>query len=121
MAATQVWWRGGRAGAPETLVSPVCPIFAGNAFYDFFIGRELNPRIGSFDWKFFCELRPGLVGWALLNVACGVKQYEATGTVSPSLILVSLFQGYYVLDATLNEVRANCCCGCRCCCPSGAG
>lgn len=32
---------------------------SGNVAYDFFIGRELNPRIGSFDWKYFCELRPG--------------------------------------------------------------
>ena len=31
----------------------------GNAVYDFFIGRELNPRWGAFDWKSFCELRPG--------------------------------------------------------------
>lgn len=27
------------------------------------MGRELNPRTGKFDWKFFCELRPGLIGW----------------------------------------------------------
>ena len=37
--------------------------FPGNFIYDFFIGRELNPRIGSFDLKIFCELRPGLIGW----------------------------------------------------------
>lgn len=38
--------------------------FTGNVLYDFFIGRELNPRLGaSFDIKEFCELRPGLVGW----------------------------------------------------------
>ena len=35
----------------------------GNPLYDFFIGRELNPRIGNFDLKYFCELRPGLIGW----------------------------------------------------------
>ncbi|KAL0051038.1 hypothetical protein WJX82_000999 [Trebouxia sp. C0006] len=29
--------------------------------YNFFIGRELNPRIGSFDLKHFCELYPGLI------------------------------------------------------------
>jgi hypothetical protein len=33
----------------------------GYALYDCFIGRELNPRIGSFDLKEFCELYPG--GW----------------------------------------------------------
>lgn len=40
--------------------------FLGNAIYDFFIGRELNPRIGTFDLKYFCELRPGLIGWVCL-------------------------------------------------------
>lgn len=35
----------------------------GNPVYDFFLGRELNPRICSFDFKYFCELRPGLIGW----------------------------------------------------------
>lgn len=35
----------------------------GNPLYDFFIGRELNPRVGNFDLKYFCELRPGLIGW----------------------------------------------------------
>ena len=30
--------------------------------YDFFMGRELNPRIGSLDIKEFCELYPGLIG-----------------------------------------------------------
>ena len=75
----------------------------GSAIYDFFIGRELNPRLGAFDWKFFCELRPGLVGWAVLNAAFAVKQYELTGAVSPSMILVNLFQFYYVFDAMLNE------------------
>lgn len=40
----------------------------GSAVYDFFIGRELNPRIGSLDLKEFCELRPGLIGWAVLNL-----------------------------------------------------
>eukprot|EP00968_Pinguiococcus_pyrenoidosus_P028320 scaffold7766_cov277-Pinguiococcus_pyrenoidosus.AAC.4 len=33
-----------------------------NVVYDFFIGRELNPRIGDFDLKEFCELRPGMGG-----------------------------------------------------------
>ena len=41
---------------------------SGNALYDFFIGRELNPRIGSLDIKEFCELRPGMdcVVWHMI-------------------------------------------------------
>lgn len=30
--------------------------------YEFVMGRELNPRIGSLDLKEFCELVPGLIG-----------------------------------------------------------
>lgn len=36
---------------------------SGYVMYDFFMGRELNPRIKDFDIKFFCEMRPGLIGW----------------------------------------------------------
>lgn len=38
---------------------PSSPVPTGYRIYDFFIGRELNPRIGSFDLKEFCELYPG--------------------------------------------------------------
>jgi hypothetical protein len=34
----------------------------GCAVYDFFIGRQLNPRLGSLDLKEFCELYPGESG-----------------------------------------------------------
>jgi delta14-sterol reductase len=76
---------------------------SGNPFYDFFIGRELNPRIYSFDWKEFCELRPGLIGWMLLNVACMSQQYNETGYVTGSMILLNFFQGTYVWDALYQE------------------
>ena len=39
--------------------SPPPPWCAGCTPYDFFMGRELNPRIGSIDLKEFCELYPG--------------------------------------------------------------
>lgn len=72
---------------------------SGNPIYDFFIGRELNPRNGSFDWKAFCELRPGLIGWVMINYCMLVTQYENHGVVSTSMILVCVFQCWYVLDA----------------------
>jgi Delta14-sterol reductase len=71
----------------------------GNPFYDFFIGRELNPRIGSFDLKVFCELRPGLIGWVVIDLAMAMHQYETYGAVSNGMILVCLFQSWYVADA----------------------
>lgn len=71
--------------------------------YNFFMGRELNPRIGSFDWKYFCELRPGLIGWTAVNLGMAVKQYQLTGAVSTPMVLVNLFQGLYVWDALYYE------------------
>lgn len=49
------------SAAMVSLFSPRVP--PGNVAYDFFKGRELNPRIKDFDLKFFCEMRPGLIGW----------------------------------------------------------
>eukprot|EP00980_Cylindrotheca_fusiformis_P004233 scaffold918_cov126-Cylindrotheca_fusiformis.AAC.12 len=76
---------------------------SGNPFYDFYIGRELNPRLGNFDWKVFCELRPGLVGWMLLNIACAQEQQARHGSISGSMWLVNIFQAIYVWDAQYQE------------------
>jgi delta14-sterol reductase/lamin-B receptor len=81
----------------------------GYRIYDFFIGRELNPRIGSFDLKYIFELRPGLIGWFVINLGMATKQYLnrkamfGTGSVSMSMLLVTMFQGLYVWDALYNE------------------
>lgn len=71
----------------------------GNIIYDFFIGRELNPRIGPLDLKFFCELRPGLIGWVMMNWLMVIKAYQDTGAFPPNLVLVTVFQTLYVADA----------------------
>lgn len=65
--------------------------------------RALNPRIGSLDLKEFCELRPGLIGWLVINVGMAAAQYRAHGAVSGSMVLVVLFQGFYVWDAVYME------------------
>ena len=44
-----------------------------------FIGRELNPRIGSFDIKSFNELRPGMILWFVIDIAMAAKQYTDIG------------------------------------------
>ncbi|XP_062870099.1 delta(14)-sterol reductase TM7SF2 [Trichomycterus rosablanca] len=75
----------------------------GNPVYDFFMGRELNPRIGSFDLKYFCELRPGLIGWVVLNASMLMKEVELRGAPSLSMLLVNCFQLLYVTDALWNE------------------
>ena len=78
---------------------------SGNAVYDFFIGRCLNPRIGDFDIKCFCELRPGLSLWLLLDAAYVVHQYNTLGRVTDSMALVLLFQGWYIVDSVVNEEK----------------
>lgn len=75
----------------------------GNVIHDWFLGRELNPRIGSFDIKYFNELRPGLILWVLLDVSCACAQYTKYGHVTASMWLVLLFHGGYVIDGLYNE------------------
>ncbi|KAG7195379.1 erg24, C-14 sterol reductase [Scheffersomyces spartinae] len=75
----------------------------GSPFYDWFIGRELNPRIGYLDIKLFCELRPGLLLWFLINLSCIHHQYHKLGFVSDSLILVNVLQAFYIVDGVQNE------------------
>ncbi|XP_008821942.1 delta(14)-sterol reductase [Nannospalax galili] len=88
--------------APRDELSPAS---SGNAVYDFFIGRELNPRIGTFDLKYFCELRPGLIGWVIINLVMLLAEMKVQKRAAPSLamILVNSFQLLYVVDALWNE------------------
>ena len=74
-----------------------------SSIYNFFIGRELNPRIGTFDLKHFCELYPGLIGWLMIDLGMLQKQYEKHGYVSTSMALVCMFQFVYILDALCFE------------------
>ncbi|KAL4649211.1 lamin-B receptor [Arapaima gigas] len=78
---------------------------SGNMFYDFFIGHELNPRIKSFDLKYFCELRPGLIGWIMVNISMLLAEVKIhkLDAPSPAMILVNGFQLLYVADALWNE------------------
>jgi len=75
----------------------------GNPIYDWFIGRPLNPRIGSFDLKCFCELRPGMILWPLLNFAFLAHQYREHGRITDSMIVVNLAQFWYAFDSFVNE------------------
>ena len=87
---------------------------SGNIMYDFFIGRELNPRfnipqsiplIGGqvIDIKTFNEVRPGMLGWAILDMSFAARQYRQYGYITDSMILLVVFNTIYVLDALLVE------------------
>lgn len=73
------------------------------AIYNFFIGRELNPRISSFDLKHFFELYPGMIGWLVIDLGMLQEQYRQLGYVTSSMWLVCTFQFIYILDALWNE------------------
>lgn len=78
--------------------------FSGSFFYDLFMGVELNPRIGDFDFKLFFNGRPGIVAWTLINLSFAAKQYENLGYVTNSMVILNILQAFYVIDYFLNEV-----------------
>lgn len=71
--------------------------------YDFWMGRELNPRLCGVDLKEFCELYPGMMAWLLLNLAMAHKQQQQLGYVTNTMILINFFQLYYIVDGLWNE------------------
>jgi len=75
----------------------------GNFLYDYFMGVRLNPRIGGFDFKFFCESRPGLIGWVVVNFALAAKQYELHAALTTPMLLVLAFHFLYVADYFWHE------------------
>ncbi|KAH0834081.1 ERG4/ERG24 ergosterol biosynthesis protein [Lanmaoa asiatica] len=83
------------------------PIYTSDAFFQFYIGRELNPSISSFDIKSFNELRPGLILWVLVDISMVCVQAVRRGgweNVTWSMWLVLAFQAFYVTDGLYNEV-----------------
>jgi len=79
---------------------------SGVAIHDFWMGTGHNPRLprdGLFDLKFFCEARPGLILWMLINASFASVQYEKHGSLTVPMILVCAFQLFYVVDYFWNE------------------
>ncbi len=78
----------------------------GNIIHDFFMGIPLNPRIPpvtGFDLKFFCEARPGLIGWVVINFSFMGVQFMRHGFVTLPMVLVCLFHFIYIADYFWNE------------------
>lgn len=75
----------------------------GNVIYDFWLGTALNPRVGRFDFKLFCEARPGLIGWVAINLSLAAKQYAVYGTVTTPMVLICLFHFWYIADYYFHE------------------
>lgn len=82
----------------------------GNFVYDFYIGRELNPRLttplfGEIDIKAWLEMRPGLTGWIILDLAFVAQQYRNYGYASDSILFTTAVQTFYVLYGQYAEAR----------------
>lgn len=74
-----------------------------NILEAFFLGAARNPRNGRFDWKFFCESRPGLTLWLLIALSCTAHQYETYGTVTNAMAIACAMIGLYIIDYYVNE------------------
>lgn len=69
-----------------------------NAFEAFFLGAARNPRNGRFDWKFFCESRPGLTFWVIITLSCAAHQHATFGTITNAMWLSCFLVALYIVD-----------------------
>jgi delta14-sterol reductase len=81
---------------------------SGNIVYDWFLGRELNPRVKipflpEIDIKIWMEMRPGLLGWIVIDCAMAVRQYRNFGYVTDSMLITIACQSVYVFDGLFME------------------
>jgi delta14-sterol reductase/lamin-B receptor len=94
-----VWWWGlHRPGGPSKTT--------GSFVRDYFYGTALNPRVPpvtGFDLKWFCECRPGLIGWIVLDFGMVAAQYQRYGEVSIAMWVVIALQIVYVANTFWNE------------------
>nr|KMM63758.1 Delta(24(24(1)))-sterol reductase [Coccidioides posadasii RMSCC 3488] len=75
----------------------------GYPIYDFFMGAELNPRIGILDFKMFYEVR---IPWFILFlITCSVaaRQYETYGYVSAEVLFLAMAHFLYTNACTKAE------------------
>ncbi|CAG8972727.1 hypothetical protein HYALB_00008642 [Hymenoscyphus albidus] len=80
------------------------PNFSGNFIHDFFVGIELNPRIGKlFDLKCFHIGRIGMLSWPLTNLSFFALQYKTWGHVANSILITNFLQFIFIIDLFINE------------------
>lgn len=78
--------------------------YSGSLIVDYFIGIELNPRLGElFDLKLFHNGRPGIIAWTLIDISYAAAQHRNLGYVCNSMWIVMLFHLIYVVDFFVNE------------------
>lgn len=81
----------------SVLGEPVDTHSHGSFGLDFWVGRELNPHIGSYDIK-FNAYRVGMLFWLVLNMSFLCKQLQEHGTTTLRMLTFQFTTGFYVLD-----------------------
>ncbi|XP_014785587.1 delta(14)-sterol reductase TM7SF2 isoform X1 [Octopus bimaculoides] len=69
----------------------------GNVIHDFFMGHELNPRIGPLDMKIL-NFRMSFLTWLMMDMCLVLKASQDDGGISPSIAIVTIFQLIYIAD-----------------------
>ncbi|KAF3391444.1 hypothetical protein F1880_007384 [Penicillium rolfsii] len=69
---------------------------SGSAIYDFFMGAELNPRIGILDFKMFYEVRIPWFILFLITCSAAARLYETYGYVPAEVIFLAGAHYLYV-------------------------
>ncbi|KAK1565929.1 ergosterol biosynthesis ERG4/ERG24 family protein [Colletotrichum navitas] len=67
----------------------------GYPIYDFFMGVELNPRIGILDFKMFYEVRIPWFILFLITCSVGARQYEIYGYISKEVVFLGFAHYLY--------------------------
>ncbi|MCJ1308004.1 hypothetical protein MMC25_001654 [Agyrium rufum] len=78
--------------------------FTSSRIYDYYMGVELNPRIGQTgDFKLFTNGRPGIVAWTLIDISFIAQQHNIHGRITSSIVAASVLHALYVVDFFVNE------------------
>lgn len=67
----------------------------GYPIYDFFMGAELNPRIGILDFKMFYEVRIPWFILLLITLSVAARQYETYGYISTEVLFLAMAHFLY--------------------------
>jgi len=68
---------------------------SGNLAYDFFMGTNLNPRLGRLDVKMLAEIRISWMLLFLITCSAAAKEVELRGTLSASMAFMVLAHFLY--------------------------
>jgi len=71
---------------------------------DFWVGKELNPRLGSFDFK-FVAYRVAMIFWLVINFSFAALQIEQEGSLTGRMWAYQISSGIYILDYFWNEPK----------------